>query len=192
MPLTNDLELVAAVEQASRLIQDIQDYAKWAHRSDAYVRFPRGVLRTADHYRTLCPDYLAPRQRDSCAYGFMYLDVLWWIAVRTDLSGIALEMVYKSAIITQGTILEAVLHIPKQGIFFSRAGVKKKLEKAVTRKWISQEDCFVLKELWDNRCNVHLKLLGSHEFSKYTPQHVNEPRAALDRLMNKLGFLPTN
>jgi hypothetical protein len=189
MPIQNDTDLAVAVEQASRLIQDIQDYTKRTLRSDAYVRFPRGVLRTAEHYRIQCPDYLAPRQKDSCAYGFMYLDVLWWIAARTDLSGIALEMVYKSAIITQGTILEAMLHIPNQGIFFSAAGIKKKLEKAVARGWISQEDCYVLQELWDHRCNVHLKLLDGHEFSKYTPQHVNQPRAALDRLMSKLRFV---
>ena len=125
MPIQTDVDLVAAVEQASRLIQDIQDYTQRTLRSDAYVRFPRGVLRTAEHYRTWCPDYLARRQKDSCAYGFMYLDVLWWIAARTDLSGIALEMVYKSAIITQGTILEAMLHIPNQGIFFSACPFRK-------------------------------------------------------------------
>jgi hypothetical protein len=173
MPIQNNADLVVAVEQASRLIQDIQDYTQRDPRTDAQIRFPRRVLRTAEHYRTGCPDYLTSRQKDSCAYGFMYLDVLWWIIERTDLSGIAVEMVYKSAIITLGTILEAMLHIPNQGIFFSRAGVKKKLDKAVTRGWISQDDCSVLQELWDNRNNVHLRLLDRHEFNKYTPVHVD-------------------
>jgi hypothetical protein len=191
LPIENDADLVAAVERASRLIQDIQDYTKRTLRNDALINFPRGVLRTAEHYRTRCPDYLTPRQKASCAYGFMYLDVLWWILSRTNLDGIAKEMVFKSAIITQGTILEAMLYIPNQGIFSpnSNAGVKARLDRAVARRWISWDDGEVLKELWTNRCNVHLKLLDSHEFGKYTPHHVNQPRAALDRLINALRFV---
>lgn len=53
MPIENDWDLVAAVEQASRLIQNIHDYSQRTLRADAQIRFPRGVLRTAERYRTL-------------------------------------------------------------------------------------------------------------------------------------------
>jgi hypothetical protein len=112
--------------------------------------------------------------------------VLWWLSSRTDLAGIAKEMIFKSAIITLGTITEAVLHIPSEGIFDSNAGVELRLQKASERGWISTDDCNKLKQLWENRNNVHLRLLDSSEFNKYKKEHVNEPFIALKSLMGKL------
>jgi hypothetical protein len=143
-------------------------------------------MKTADEYRQECPGYLTHLQKSSCAYGFMYLDVLWWLSSRTDIAGIAKEMIFKSAIITLGTITEAVLHIPNEGIFDSNAGVELRLQKASDRGWISADDCNKLKELWHNRNNVHLRLLDSSEFNKYKKEHVNEPLIALKNLMNQL------
>jgi hypothetical protein len=115
-------------------------------------------MKTAEEYRQECPGYLTQLQKSSCAYGFMYLDVLWWLSSRTDIAGIAKEMIFKSAIITLGTITEAVLHIPSEGIFDSNAGVELRLQKASERGWISTDDCNKLKQLWENRNNVDLRL----------------------------------
>lgn len=53
MAINNNVQLVAAVQQASQLIQEISDYAN-AHNGlgdAAKVRFPTGFLRTAYHHR---------------------------------------------------------------------------------------------------------------------------------------------
>jgi hypothetical protein len=133
MAISNDAELARAVASAGRLVQDIQGYCARALRDDSKINFPRRLIGTAEQYRSLCPSYLDQRQQSSCAYGFMYIDVVWWLLARTDISGIAKEMAIKSAIITLGTILEVMLHIPGQGIFASMAGVKKRLDRACIR-----------------------------------------------------------
>src|SRR5437899_1157157 len=117
MPITNDQELIAAVAQASRQVQDIQDYCGRTPRSESKINFPRGLIGTAQVYRGRCPGYLTAAQQSSCAYGFMYLDVLWWLLARTDIASIAKEMAIKSAIVTLGTILEAIVYIPREGVF---------------------------------------------------------------------------
>jgi hypothetical protein len=138
MPISNDQELGNAVAQASSLIQDIQDYCGRTLRDDSKINFPRGLIGTADSYRSRCPGYLTANQISSCAYGFMYLDVLWWLLSRTDIAIVGKQMAIKSAIITLGTLLEASLHIPGGPLSDalstkSPAGVKVRLKEATIR-----------------------------------------------------------
>jgi len=86
MPVTNDQELAIAVAQASSLVQDIHNYCGRTLREDAKISFPRGLIGTAESYRSRCPGYLSTEQASSCAYAFMYLDVLWWLLSRTDIA----------------------------------------------------------------------------------------------------------
>jgi hypothetical protein len=186
MAIQSDVQLQMAAMQAGELLQDIQTYAGREIKDGTKVSFPRGLLRTAEEHRQECPGYLTHVQKSSCAYGFMYLDVLWWLYNRTDIAGIAKEMAFKSAIITLGTITEAILHIPGQGIFDSNAGVELRLDRACVLGWISDQDRDKLKELWQNRNNVHLRLLDSTEFNKYNVSHVTQPQESLTRLMTSL------
>jgi hypothetical protein len=191
MAIANDQELAKAVAQASRLIQDIQDYCGRALRDDSKVNFPRKLIGTAASYRNRCPGYLTDDQISSCAYGFMYLDVLWWLLSRTDIASVGRQMSIKSAIITLGTILEASLHIPglpRTNVLSmnSGSGVKVRLQEATKRGWISQMQCATLQQLWDHRNNVHIKILENSELDLYKVEHVNHPHSALLVLMSKL------
>jgi len=192
MPISNDRELATAVAQASSLVQDIHNYCGRTLREDAKISFPRGLIGTADSYRSKCPGYLTAAQTSSCAYGFMYLDVLWWLLSRTDIAIVGKQMAIKSAIITLGTLLEASLHIPGLPLSNvlstkSNSGVGLRIEEAEKRGWISQEQCTALKELWKNRTNVHIKKLrGNSELDLYKVENVNAPHEALLTLMSKL------
>ena len=186
MAIANENDLGRAVAQATVLVRDIQSYCGRNLRDDSKFEFPRGLIRTADEYRATCPSYLGARQQSSCAYTFMYLDVVWWLLARTDLSGIAREMVIKFSIVALATVLEALLHIPGQGIFASMAGVKGRLDRAYARAWISERQRDCLKQLWDHRNNIHLRQLDTHEFNKYRTEHFNEPSEALNILMANL------
>lgn len=191
MAITTNAELNVAVEQASSLVQDIHDYCGRKLRADAKVNFPRGMIGTANSYRDRCPAYLTRDQISSCAYGFMFLDVLWWLASRTDIASVGKQMTLKSAIVTLGTILEVSLHVPglpQNRVLSAKsgAGVKPRLEKAKEEGWITEEQCATLKQLWLHRNNVHIKILAQSELDLYEPQHVNEPYAALLVLMAKL------
>jgi hypothetical protein len=97
MPISNDQELTKAVAQAGNLIQDIQNYCGRGLREDSKINFPRGLIGTADSYRGRCPGYLTADQKSSCAYGFMYLDVLWWLLSRTDIASVGKQMAIKNS-----------------------------------------------------------------------------------------------
>jgi hypothetical protein len=58
MKITNNQELAAAVSEASEIHQAIQDYCSRTNREDAKIKFPRGLIRTADTYRERFPSYL--------------------------------------------------------------------------------------------------------------------------------------
>jgi hypothetical protein len=191
MPISNDRELGQAVGQASNLIQDIHNYCGRTLREDSKINFPRGLIGTAASYRARCPGYLTADQISSCAYGFMFLDVLWWVLSRTDITSVGKQMCLKSAIITLGTIMEAQIQIPggqRNYVLSPKSGygVKARLEEAAKRGWLSQEQCTLLKELWERRNNVHIKLLEDSELDLYKVEHVNAPHEALLAMMEKL------
>ncbi|MBR1177090.1 hypothetical protein JQ617_24270 [Bradyrhizobium sp. KB893862 SZCCT0404] len=192
MPISNDEELVRAVAQVDDLIRAIQDYCGRENRADAKIKFPRGVMRTAESYRVRLPDYLDREKRSNCAYSFMFLDVLWWLSVRTDISSVGKQMVLKSAIVTLGTVLEACLYVPglpktKYLSNLGNAGAKDRIENTHTRGWISETERDCLKQLWDHRTNVHQKKIqADSELDLYSVDHVNAPYAALLNLLTKL------
>lgn len=192
MAISNDQELAKAVAEAGELIQSIQDYCERTNREDAKIRFPRGLIRTADTYRARFPAYLDREKTSNCSYSFMFLDVLWWLASRTDITSVARQMILKSAIVTLGTILEACLYVPilpKSKLLSnqSNAGVKDRVDNAHKRGWISEAERDALKELWDHRTNVHQKKIQTDsELDLYNADHVNVPQAALLNLLAKL------
>lgn len=194
MAIKSDEELRFAVAKAGDLLQDIQKYCGRTLRDDSKIKFPRGVIGTADSYRARCPGYLEVDTISNCAYAFMHLDVLWWLVSRTDIVGVGKQMVIKSAIVTLATILEATLHIPglpRNRVLSSKcsAGVNPRVEMAVDHKWICADDGVALKKLWENRNNVHVVILSESERDLYKAEDINAPHAALLKLMSKLKGL---
>lgn len=192
MAISNDQELALAVAEAGELIQSIQDYCDRAIRDDSKIRFPRGLIRTADTYRARFPPYLDREKTSNCSYAFMFLDVLWWLSSRTDLTSVAKQMVLKSAIVNLGMILEAILYVPdlpRNRVLSNQcaAGVKNRVEEVNKRGWITRGECDSLKQLWDHRTNVHQKKMQTDsERDLYTIDHINVPHAALLNLLTKL------
>jgi hypothetical protein len=192
MAVTNDQELAVAVAQASELIKSIQEYCNRTNREDAKIKFPRGLIRTADTYRARFPAYLDRDKISNCSYSFMFLDVLWWLSSRTDITGVAKQMILKSAIITLGTVLEACLYVPnlpKSKLLSNQcnAGVKERVENGHKRGWISKAECEALSQLWDHRTNVHQKKIQTDsELDLYNAERINVSHAALLNLLAKL------
>ncbi|MGA7451607.1 MAG: hypothetical protein WBW73_10125 [Rhodoplanes sp.] len=163
MPVSDEIGLAAAVAVAGEHLQDIHNFTQREIRDDARVRFPRGIMREAQHYRQLCPDHLEEKRASSCAYAFMWLDVLWWLNNRTDLVLTGREMAIKSSVITLGTIAEAMLTIPFQPGFGNDQDFRTRLSNAHQRGWIDENDQRILKELWNKRNRVHLRRLDVSE-----------------------------
>jgi hypothetical protein len=59
----------------------------------------------------------------------------------------------------------------------------------VKRGWISADEGTVLKDLWENRNNLHPHLLPGSEHNIHKVEYINATQAALLRLMDKLKAL---
>ena len=187
MTITNNLELQTAVDEASALIQEIQDYVGRDFSKPAKLRFPRGYLRTAEEARSRVKFLPNRTLRSNIAYTMQLADVQHWILVRTDLSGIAKEMVIKLQMFLLGSIVESVtktfLHGRCGGNFCRRTQYL--LDSGVIDSTLRTD----IDWLWNLRNDMHLFQLDGIEWSstEYTIANHNRAVRAFRKLLAKLG-----
>ena len=97
--IKNDNQLRDAVAVVNEQIQAIQDYLGQGNHVYGKTRFPRGFLRPASHFRSRLGFINDDNLRKNLSYALILSDVFRWITNRTDLTGIAKEMVIKNVII---------------------------------------------------------------------------------------------
>lgn len=187
MAITNDTELAATVEKAGNLLQEIQDYVKRDFSKPAKIRFPRGYIRPAAEARTrlgfLDNSYL----KSNISYTMLLSDVQHWLLVRTDLSGIAKEMVIKLQIFLLGSIIESVTKVFLKG----RCGghYSKRTQYLENHGVISEQLHIDLDWLWDVRNKMHLFQLNNTEWlsEDYTVANHNRAVRAFKALLTALN-----
>lgn len=187
MTITNDEELAAAVAEAGRLVQEIHDYVGRDLSRSAKLRFPRGYLRTADQARRRLA-FLADRSlRSNIAYTMQLADVQHWILVRTDLGGMAKEMVIKLQIFLLGTIIESITKVHLRG----RCGGHfcRRTEYLQQEGVIGAALKVDIDWLWQLRNNMHLFQLEDTEWSStdYTVASHNRAVRTFRALLTALG-----
>ena len=169
MTIQSDRDLDEALERVGGGIQQIQDYVGRDFSRPCRMRFPRGYIRTANHFRNSL-DFVADETlRHNLSYALLLYDVQHWILVRTDLSGVAKEMLIKDAIVLLGNIAETLTKLP-----LSTSAAKKSYKKRTERlrsmgiiEPALQDD---LDWLWDTRNNCHYFLVTMREYAHYTAQ----------------------
>jgi hypothetical protein len=187
MTVSNDVELTEAVNEASRLIQEIQDYIGRDFSKPAQLRFPRGYLRTASESRRRVSFLSDATLRSNIAYTIQLADVQHWLLTRTDLSGIAKEMVIKLQMFLLGTIVESItknfLHGRCGGNFCRRT------QWLLDNNIIDSPLKMDIDWLWDHRNNMHLFQLEDIEWSStdYTIANLNRVVRAFRKLLVLLG-----
>lgn len=168
MDIRNDEDLKIAVEQASVLLQSIQNYTAkrnctHAEIPQAKVRFPRGFLRTAEFQRQRLNFVKDKNLRSNLAYTLMLSDAVLWVLIRTDISGTAGDMLCKLFLFLLGTLTESMTKDYLKGI--CGKNYKVRTQYLVEQKIIDE----VLKEdldwLWDVRNRMHLFQLEQKEHS---------------------------
>lgn len=187
MTIANDDELREALDEASRLIQQIQDYVGRDFSKPAKVRFPRGYLRTAEESRRRVNFLPDTTLRSNIAYTIQLADVQHWILNRTDLSGIAKEMVIKLQMFLLGTIVESVTKNHLRGL--CGGNFAKRTQYLLDNEIIDSTLKTDIDWLWDIRNNMHLFQLGDIEWSStdYTIANHNRAVRAFRRLLVALG-----
>lgn len=188
MPIESDADLIGAVAEVGRRIQQISDYANEnpASESLARIRFPAGFLRTATFHREQLRFVSDVKLRKNLSYACMTHDVLRWLIVRTDLSGQARDMVIKEAICLTGSVCEALTIWPgEQGLgksksFANRAARLREL--GVISEAVEAD----LNWVWDIRRREHIADVEIQEWNHYTTAQWHRSVTALRALRDGL------
>jgi hypothetical protein len=163
------------VNWISKLFQELENQIKKNKLEKVEIDFPKGVIRTADFFRSRLTFISDEVLKTNIAYHLMLSDVYRWILNRFKLDLIAKEMLIKEGISLFGNILEAVLlHTAKllkpdeEKIGFFRACTIL-IKKGIISKEMKKE----LEWVWSMRCKEHLASLPEREYDKYKLEDYN-------------------
>ncbi|MFT6491130.1 MAG: hypothetical protein ACJAWP_000006 [Porticoccus sp.] len=186
MPINNDEELAGVVSDVGEKLQQIQDYLGQNPSGENKIRFPRGFIRTADHFRNKLFFIENRDVRDNLAYALILSDVYRWITNRTDLYGIAREMIIKAGIVLSGSIAETIMVEYTKGRIGRRHGVAARCDRMAEAGMLSGRLSEELKWLWEIRGGIHIYEVGEREYERYSMADYNRAIYALRNLREEL------
>lgn len=178
-------DLDETVARVGRDLQAIQDYVGRDFRQPCKIRFPRGFLRSASHFRERLAFVADQTLRENLGYALMLHDVQHWMLVRTDLGGIAKEMVLKDAIMLLGNVAEALTKVPLVKTWQKEA-YKQRTQRLERLGIISAALHTELNWLWSTRCKCHLFQVDSREYGHYTSADYSRAVMTLRNLRDAL------
>jgi hypothetical protein len=178
------------VNWISKLFQKLENQMKENKLEKVEIDFPKGIIRTANYFRSRLTFISDEVLKTNIAYHLMLSDVYRWILNRFKLDLIAKEMLIKEGISLFGNILEAVLlHTAKllkpdeEKIGFSRACTIL-VEKGIISKEMKED----LEWVWSMRCKEHLASLPEREYGKYKLEDYNMTVLIWRSLEKKLRY----
>jgi len=185
--INDNTDLVNAVVIVDGYIQQIQDYLGQANNAAGKIRFPRGFIRTADHFRKELSFIKDNNIRDNLAYALIQSDVYRWLTNRTDLFGIAKEMVMKSGIALMGSICETMAIDGTKGIIGKKHSFYERCNRMVDMGFISEDLKDELHWLWETRAAIHIYDINHREYEKYKMADYNRAIKATRALRDALA-----
>jgi hypothetical protein len=184
--ITNQAQLRAAVTRVSTDLQDIQDFLAQQNHHDARVRFPRGFIRTAAHFRQRFIFLKDETLRRNVAYALILSDVYRWLLNRTDVSGTAKEMIIKEGICLVGSLCESVTKDVLKDVVAKKRSYKDRTQYLLDNEIVDADLKTELDWVWDTRNNEHLFLVEIREHERYRLSDYNRAVKALRQLRDQL------
>lgn len=191
MAIRSDEQLAEAAQLVGRKLQEIQDYLGADSHRDAKVRFPRGYIRTAEHFRSGLPFILDRNARDNLAYALILTDVYRWLTNRTDLFGTAREMVFKAGVVLAGSICETMAVNYTNGTIGRTVRFKPRCTRMVAAGMITEGLRDELHWLWDTRSAIHLCDVEIREYERYKAADYNRAITCVRDLRDQLDEYST-
>ena len=151
------------------------------------IRFPRGFIRAADHFRSQLSFVKDRDIKDNLAYAFIQTDVFQWLMNRTDLYGTAKEMTIKSGIALLGAICETMAVIASRGKIGRKHGFCERCTRMVDANFITQGVCDELHWLWKARAAIHIYELEQKEYRCYSIADYNRAVKVTKSLRDELA-----
>ena len=184
MPAGDPIDVLVARIGAD--LQSLEDHLKHNGEKRCKVRFPRGFLRTAQHFRARYWFIRDANLKRNVAYSLILSDFYRWVLNRTDLWGTPREMIIKEAICLIGAVAESLTKDAMKGCCGTHPGYKKRIAKMVEMGILSPDLQAQLDSLWDWRNNEHLFMLAEWEYGKYALPHYNAAILTLRALRDSL------
>lgn len=189
--IQNDDQLKTVVARVSTDLQNIQNYLAQENHQDAKIRFPRGFIRTAAHFRQWFIFLNDETLRRNVAYTLILSDVYCWLLNRTDIFGTAKEMIIKEGICLVGSLCESVTKDVLNGVVGKKKGYKDRTKYLLDNGVIDTGLKTELDWVWDTRNNEHLFLVEILEHKHYKLSDYNRAIKALRQLRNQLDIYCT-
>lgn len=187
--ISDDRELATVVERINRDLAAVHEYLGDRNVQIAKIRFPRGYLRQAVHFRQRIWFLRNETLRRNLAYAYILSDIFRWLINRTDLYGIAREMVIKEGICLAGAIAESITKSVgvEEGWCGRQTNFKQRCEQLQNNNVITRQTCAELHWLWDTRQNEHIFLVPDREHEMYELQHYNRAIRAIQSMKEEMN-----
>ncbi len=183
-------ELKKAAANVSALLQDMQNYLGRKNDPNAKFKFPRGFFTSASEIRDWFSFVNNETIRSNLSYAVMYIDLLTWLVIRTDLVAAPLDMVTKNGICVLGELCETLTHyvlVPKyMGKGNKKNNFRGRTDKLVELGVISKPLKDDIDWIWQVREKVHIFLVGHLEWSHYTKKDFNRALRTFTKLRDEL------
>lgn len=184
---SSDAEIEKLAAQAGEALQNLQSLLGRTERGAGKVRFPRGFLHSAGKWRMRLGFIRQNAVMNNVAYTLMLHDVYLWLLRRTDLAGLARDMIVKASLSALGSIAEAILMDHYAGQMGARQRFTSRTERLLSEGIISSNLKDDLDWLWDMRCRQHLYELAHAEFDFYETADHKRAIATANGLINALN-----
>jgi type I restriction enzyme S subunit len=167
-------------------LQKLEDLLKTSGDRKIKIRFPRGFLRRASHFRERYWFVRDNNLKRNIGYSLILSDVYRWMLNRTDLWGTPREMLIKEGVCLMGSLTESLTKDAMRGICGKNQSYSKRLIKMAELCIINDNLRAKLEWLWDYRNHEHLFLIEEWEYGHYTLKHYNNAILALRGLRDAL------
>lgn len=184
--IESDQELLETVARVNADLQAIQNYLGKENHANAKVRFPRGFIRTAAHFRQRLHFLNDKTLVRNISYALILSDVYRWLLNRTDIAGTAKEMIIKEGICLVGSLCESITKDVLTGVVGRKRGYKDRIQNLVGNEIIDGALQTELDWVWDTRNNKHLFLVEIREHEHYRLSDYNRAVRALRALRGRL------
>ncbi len=185
--ISNDKELKLVVNTADTCLQQIQNYLGDRRDGIGRIKFPKGYIRTANHFRSQLSFVSNENVRNNLAYALIQSDVYLWLINRTSLYGVAREMTIKSAITLMGSISETLAVAGTVGIIGKKHSFCERCNRMVNKSIIKATLRDQLLWLWETRSGIHIYEIDHREYEKYKINDYNRAVNATRGLRKALG-----
>ncbi|MFT6319132.1 MAG: hypothetical protein ACJAT4_000047 [Granulosicoccus sp.] len=192
--ITNEKELLDAINIANSSMQMIQDYLMENPKlvSKNQIRFPRGYIRKATFFRNRLSFIEDGNLKSNLSYNMMLADINNWIIAYTDLSGTALEMSIKWQIALMTSVSEAIIKDVTKAKIGKSHSFYKRCDKMFELNMITESLKNELHWLWDIRGNIHIGEIDGSEYQKYGISHYSRAKKAIFNLCKELRITFNN